>query len=91
MVRIRLTVVKKPCSMYGCSAVARRVFANEQRDAAMRIDMIGAVLRVVFHDENRGVLPVRTVRHRVHDAAHCQIVVGHGSGSAWKARPRAPV
>ena len=42
----------------------------------MRIDVIGAVLRVVFDDEDGGVVPVRAVGDGIDHAAERQIVVG---------------
>src|SRR5512132_4298034 len=43
----------------------------------MRIDVVRAVLRVVFQHEYRGVLPVSAVRDRVDDPAEREIVVGN--------------
>ena len=57
----------------------RGIFADDQRDAAMGVDVVGTVLRVVFEDEDRGVVPVRAVGDGVDDAANGQIVVGNGS------------
>ena len=48
----------------------------------MGIDVVGAVLRIVFEDENSGVVPIGAVRDGVHDAADGQIVVGNRSGGA---------
>src|SRR5438309_1895239 len=45
----------------------------------MRVNVIGAILSVVFEDENCGVVPVRTVRNCFDYAAEGKIVVGHGS------------
>src|SRR6202008_54166 len=42
----------------GCAAVAvRRIFADDERDAAMSVHMIGAGLGVVLENEKRGVVP----------------------------------
>jgi hypothetical protein len=41
---------------------ARRILADDEGDGAMSVDMIGAVLRVVFDDEDGSVVPVRAVR-----------------------------
>ena len=38
----------------------------------MSIYVVGAVLRIVFHDENGGVLPVRAVRNRVNHTPYVQ-------------------
>ena len=56
---------------------ARRIFADDQGGGAMRIDVVGAILRVVFEDENGGVVPIRAVRNRIDDAAERQIVIGY--------------
>ena len=39
--------------------------------------MVGAVLRVVFEDEESGVVPIRGVRHGIDDAADGEIIVGN--------------
>lgn len=57
----------------------RRIFADDESNAAMRVHVVGAVLRVVFEDEDRGVVPIGTVRDGVDDAADGKIVVGNGS------------
>src|SRR5579884_2977253 len=43
----------------------------------MRVDMVGAILRVVLDYENRRVVPVRTVGDRLGDTSHGKIVVGY--------------
>ncbi len=42
----------------------------------MGVHMVGAVLRVIFEDEDRGVVPVRAVRYGFHYATHCEVVIG---------------
>ena len=42
----------------------------------MRVHVVGAVLRIVFEDEEGRVVPVRRVRDRLDGAAHRQIVIG---------------
>ncbi len=42
----------------------------------MRVDVVGSILRVVFHNEDRSVIPVWTVRHRIDQASNCKIVIG---------------
>ena len=44
--------------------------------------MVGAVLGVVFDDEDGGVIPIRTVRDGLDDAAYGEVVIGDGSGWA---------
>src|SRR5438093_8104716 len=45
----------------------------------MGVDVVGAVLGVVFDDEDRSVVPVGAVRDGLDDAAESEIVVGDGS------------
>ena len=58
----------------------RRIFADQKRDAAVGIDVVGAVLGVVFEDEDGGVVPVRAMRNGIGDAADGEIIIGNGSG-----------
>ncbi len=53
-----------------------RVFAHHQRNAAMRIHMVRPVLSIILKDEERRIVPVRTVRDRLNGAANRQVVVG---------------
>src|ERR1700728_3902652 len=55
----------------------------------MGVDVVRAILRVVFEDKDGGVIPVRTMRNSIHNAAESVIVVGHGSRRARKVRRRA--
>ena len=48
----------------------------------MRVHVIGAVLSIVFDDEDRRVIPVRTVRDRLYHSPDGEVVVRHGSGGA---------
>ena len=48
------------------------------RGVAVGIDVISAILRVVFEDEEGGVVPVGTVRDGVYDTANGEVVVGDG-------------
>src|SRR5438552_7304 len=52
----------------------------------MRVDVIGAILSIVFEDENGCVVPVGAVRDRLHDAAQRKIIVSDGCGRARLAR-----
>src|SRR6185369_7336613 len=52
----------------------------------MRVNVVGAMLRVVFENEDSSVVPVRAVRDSLHDTANCQIIVRDRSGGAWHAR-----
>ena len=55
----------------------------------MGIDMIGAVLRVVFEDEDGGVVPVGAMRNGIDYAAEREIVIGDRSLRSWLASARA--
>src|ERR1019366_1089578 len=58
------------------ATTARRILADDQGDRPMSVNVVGAVLRIVFDDEDGGVVPVGTVGDGVDDAADRQIVVG---------------
>src|SRR5262249_39432320 len=58
-------------------------------DRAVRVDMIGTVLRVVLDDEDRELLPERAARDRFHDLADAQIVRGDAGFRRADARARA--
>ena len=67
----------------------RRVFADHQRHAAMRVHMVPAILRVVFQDEKRGVFPEGRVGDGLDGSANGKVIVGDGgfgSGSAGARR-----
>src|SRR5271167_3029148 len=53
-----------------------RILADDQRSRAMRIHMIGSVLRIILNYENGSVVPVRAMRHRINHAANREIVIG---------------
>src|SRR6266436_5657918 len=67
----------------------RRIFTDDQGSRSMRVDMIGAVLRVVFDDEDGGVVPVGTMRNGVDYAAEREIVIRDRGLRSWLARTRA--
>ena len=56
------------------------IFADDERDAAMGIDVVGTILRVVFEDEDSGVVPIRATGDGVDDAADGEVVIGDRSG-----------
>ena len=61
------------------------VRADDQADRAMAVDVVPAVLGIVFIDEDRGLGPEAAVRDGLHEPAHGQVVVGHqarGVGNA---------
>src|SRR5665213_533873 len=55
----------------------RRVLADDYAQRAVRVDVVGAVLRIVFENEERRIVPIGRVRNRLHSAANREIVVGH--------------
>ncbi len=70
-----------------------RIFADHQRDAAMSVNMVRAILRVVFQDKDRRVVPVGTVRHRLNHSTDREVIVGNGSvrRRQTRVRPRSVV
>ncbi len=48
----------------------------------MSIHVICAILRIIFQNEERRVVPIRRVRHRIYCAPNRQIVIGNRSLSA---------
>ena len=67
----------------------RRVLADDERDAAMRVHVVGAVLGIVFEDEEGRVVPEGRVRDSIDGAADGQVVVGNGGLGRGSAGPRA--
>src|ERR1700688_1486780 len=59
-----------------CVFGARRVLTDDKSYGAVGIDVIGSILRVVFDYEDGSVVPVRTVRDGIDDAAECKVVIG---------------
>src|SRR5580658_906245 len=53
----------------------RRILADHQCDRAMRIDMIGSVLGIVFHHEDGRIIPVRAMRYSFHHASDRKVVI----------------
>ena len=51
--------------------------------------MVGAILGVVFHDEQGGILPELALAECLDDASQSQIIVGHHGGRRRFADPRA--
>src|SRR5579871_4045589 len=60
----------------GLRGASGRIFADYEGDRAMRIDVVGAVLGVVFEHEDGGIVPVRTVEDGIDNAAQGEVVVG---------------
>src|SRR5205823_14413877 len=52
------------------------VWADNQGHGAVRVNVIGAVLGVVLHDKDGGVLPETALAYRLDDASQSQVVVG---------------
>lgn len=42
----------------------------------MRIDVVGSVLRIIFQNEDRRIVPVRAMRDSLHDTPDREIVIG---------------
>src|SRR5216684_4664302 len=66
-----------------------RIFADDEGGRSMGIDVIGAVLRVVFEDEDGGIVPVGTMRNGIDDPAEREIVIGDRRLRSWLAGTRA--
>src|SRR6185437_17075087 len=54
-----------------------------------RVDVIAAVLRVIFEEEDGGVIPVRRVRDGFDEAANGEVIVGDGGFGRGAAGPGA--
>ena len=52
----------------------------------MRIDVVCTVLCIVFEDKDRSVLPIRTMRNRVHHSSKSEIVIGYSCGGRGNPR-----
>jgi hypothetical protein len=71
-------------AMHGARPVVGRDGVERR---AVRIGVVGARLRVVLNDEDHRVLPIRTVRERLHDPPKSEVVVGHARARRALARP----
>src|SRR5262249_42787979 len=58
--------------------LARGVLADDEGDAAVGIDMIVSILRIVFEDHDGGIVPVWTVGDGLHNASESKIIVRDG-------------
>src|SRR5262249_49358006 len=56
-----------------------RKWANYQAYGAMGIDMVRAVLRIVFYHENSRLRPVLTSSHCFHELTESQVIAGYAS------------
>src|SRR5215510_8695170 len=56
--------------------------ANHVGNTAMGVDVIGTILRVVFHHKNQRVIAVGAVRYLIHQQAKRIIVVRHLLGKS---------
>ncbi len=83
--RIMLTV------LYWCAIeeLPLRVRADHQADGAMGVDMVGAVLGVVFDHEDGHLGPVLAVGDGLDDLAQRQVVAGHAGPRRERSRPGA--
>ena len=64
--------------------VPLRVRTDHQRDAAMGVDVVGAVLGVIFQHENGGLRPELAVADRFDHASQRQIVIGQIGDRRWR-------
>src|SRR5258708_34688252 len=67
----------------------RSILADDQRGRSMSVDVIGAILRVVFDHKDGGVIPVDAVGNGIDDATHREIIVGDRRQRSWLAGARA--
>lgn len=65
--------------------------AGDHQDATMRVDVIDAALRIVFGDEDSGILPDARGGEVGNDAAEPEVVVGDVGGAGGVAVGRARV
>src|SRR2546428_949180 len=65
------------------------ILAYDKSYGAVRVDVIGAVLSIVFQNEDGRVIPVRTMGDGLHYAAEGKIVVSYIGGRAGLTRPSA--
>ena len=73
------------------SSAPRRVQrARDQQHRAVRVDVVGAVLRVVLEHEDRRLRPEPAVRDRLHHAAEREVVLGDHRARRARARAACP-
>ena len=72
--------------MFESTCVPLRVRADDQGDAAMGVDVVGAVLGVVFQHEDGRLRPELAVADRFDDATQRQVVVGQISDRRCRVR-----
>src|SRR6266850_746156 len=58
----------------------RAVLADDECDAAVRVNMVGTILRIILKNEEGGIVPIRAVRDRVNDASDGEVIVGDRRG-----------
>ena len=51
------------------------VRADREADRTVRIDVVRAGLRIIFHDKNRRIFPIHARGNRLHQPAHRVIIV----------------
>src|SRR5271155_3659701 len=54
-----------------------RIRRYDPRRSSMRIDMIRAILGVIFDDEYRGTAPQLAMRHAIHQRPDALVIVSH--------------
>ena len=50
----------------------------------MGVDVVGSVLRIVFKNKDRRVVPVGTVGDRFHNPAYREIVIRNHGRKCWE-------
>src|ERR1700686_435989 len=73
-------VIDKGSGVVAGRARARRILADNQGDAAVGVDVVGAVLGVIFENEESSIVPIGAVGYGVHDAPDSQVIVSNGGG-----------
>ncbi len=53
-----------------------RILADDEGDAAVGVDVIGAVLRVVLQNEEGSIVPIGAVGYSVNDTSDGEGIVG---------------
>lgn len=67
---------------------ARRIFADHQRRGTVGIHVVGAILGVIFNNEDDRIIPVGATRQSLDCTAQGKVVVGHEGSRARLSRYR---
>src|SRR6202521_1425276 len=80
--RIEGMIDERSSSPIGLRCWQRGVLADDERDAAVRVNMVGTILCIILKNEESGIVPIRAVRNRVNDASDSEVIVGDRRGRA---------